>query len=73
MMKTLVSVMRGGERGFQAAPLASSSCGTYGSTEAEQTGWMLANISCVQDGAVVSLTLSLHIQRQMFPRARVGG
>lgn len=68
-MKTLVSVMRGGERGFQAAPLASSSCGT----EAEQTGWMLANISCVQDGAVVSLTLSLHIQRQMFPRARVGG
>lgn len=56
----------GGERAFPG-------CTAGSSAQAEQTGWMLTNISCVQDGAVFSLTLSLHIQRQMFPKARVEG
>lgn len=74
-MEVLVPVTRGGEREtgvFWAAPPAACSCRRH-TAEAEQTGWMLANISCVQDGAAFALALSLHIQRQMFPKARVEG
>lgn len=59
--------------GLTATPVASCSSGRRRTREAEQTGLMLANISFVQGVGVFSLTCSLHIQRQMFPRTRAGG
>lgn len=67
-----VILQQEGER-IAATPVASRSCGTHSTREAEQTGLMLANISFVRDVGVFSLTRSLHIQRQMFPRTRAGG
>lgn len=67
-----VILQQEGER-VSATPVASCSSGIHCTREAEQTGSMLANISFVQDVGVFSLTGSLHIQRQMFPRTRAGG
>lgn len=53
-----------------AGPLARRSSRAHTAPEAQRAGLMLANISVVQDVGVLALTRSLHIQRQMFPRAR---
>lgn len=67
-----VILQQEGER-IPAAPVVSSTNGIRSTRESEQTGLMLANISFVQDVGVFSLTRSLYIQRQMFPRTRAGG
>lgn len=67
-----VILQREGER-IPAAPDSSCSSSVFSALQAEQTGLMLVNVSFVLDVRVflsLSLTHSLHIQRQMFLRWR---